>query len=177
MSEAQLGSTGWIFACPRGLNWGFSSCRDPNHPRQQEMLVSRMKDSQMETTLQWGSHVHHLPTTAYTGRPNPDACRRGTVSRDSAPQWSLSPITQLGMSVSFKIEKEIDVGFTFIPHHLQKSICWPVSVSIHFCLDLRPSWDWRADRESTNPFPMVPCACSYTALIDWVSCGLGAEKN
>lgn len=70
------------------------------------------------------------------------------------------------MSVSFKIEKEIDVGFTFIPHHVQKSICWPLPVSIHFCLYLRPSWDWRADHESANPFPVVPWACSYTALID-----------
>lgn len=95
----------------------------------------------------------------------------------SSPTVKSLSHTQLGMSVSFKIEKEIDVGFTFIPHHLQKSICWPVSVSIHFCLDLHPSWDWRADRESANPFPMVPWACSYTALIDWVSCGLGAEKN
>ena len=99
------------------------------------------------------------------------------AERDPAPQWSLSPITQFGMSVSFKIEKEIDVGFTFIPHHVQKSICWPISVSIHFCLYLCPSWDWRADHESANPFPMVSWACSYTALINWVSCGLGAEKN
>ena len=177
MSEAQLFSTEWIFACPRGLNRGFFSCHDPNYPRQQEMLVSQMKDSQMEITLQWRVSCPPSPHHRLHRQTKPRCLPKGTVPRDPAPQWSLSPITQFGMSVSFKIEKEIDVGFTFIPHHVQKSICWPISVSIHFCLYLCPSWDWRADHESANPFPMVPWACSYTALINWVSCGLGAEKN
>ena len=91
-----------------------------------------------------------------------------------APPWSLSPITQLGMSVSFKIEREIDVDFTFIPHCLQKTVCWPVAVSIHFWLDLCPSWDWRADHESTNPFSMVPGPASIQPLLAVV---LGLRKT
>ena len=91
-----------------------------------------------------------------------------------APPWSLSPITQLGMSVSFKIEREIDVDFTFIPHCLQKTVCWPVAVSIHFWLDLCPSWDWRADHESANPFSMVPGPASIQPLLAVV---LGLRKT
>lgn len=125
-----------------------------------------------------GSHVHHLPTTAYTGRPNPDACWRGTVSRDPAPQWSLSPILSLEWVLVSKTEKGNRCGFYIHPPpSSRKSICWPVFVSIHFCLDLSPSWDWRADRKRQS----IPHGALGLLLYGpyWLesAIGLGAEKN
>lgn len=65
----------------------------------------------------------------------------------------------------------------FIPPLPQKTVYGHDSVSNQLCLNPLQSWDWRSDHKRANPFPTAPWPCSFTALIDWVSCGLVAEKN
>lgn len=122
ISEAQFFSIGRISPCPRGLNWGFSSCHDPNHPRQEETPT----DGNVQTCNK-GSCIHQLPHCCLQRQAKP-RCLEGTVPRDPAPQWSLSPVTPFGSEGEFQASKGNKCGFFTHPspsaeNHLLSCFC------------------------------------------------------
>lgn len=79
--------------------------------------MSQTKDSQMESTLQWGSHMSTISPLLPTQAGQTQMPAGGALFPGSFPTvQSLSHIT--GMSV-VQDRKEIDVGFAIHPHHLQ----------------------------------------------------------